>query len=366
MSELDNQPIASESGAPSSIGRVLRLAREARGESQIDAAYALKLTQRQIDAMEQERFDLLPGPAFVRGFLRNYAKHLGVDIEHQLAQVGGQQAVPGQTVVLTPPANAKGTIPDRSEGRKAPVPTAAIVVGMIAVLGAGWYFDWFNVGDAEPEGAPREALVEPRREVLPEVPPTATASSDRTPATIEAAEPAAAEAGDGVGSDATAGGEATALNGVPAPASAPASAPAVAESQTVTNGDGAATASAAPAAVTPPVRNDTTVATGGVAEAAAAEPPADAEVAPPAASPESLKGTLVFRMGGESWIQVRDATGTTLYMGIGAAGTTRTVQGTAPFAIVVGNATEVVVEHEGRPVDLTPHIRTGVARMTVE
>ncbi|HRD34571.1 MAG TPA: DUF4115 domain-containing protein, partial [Rhodocyclaceae bacterium] len=75
---------------------------------------------------------------------------------------------------------------------------------------------------------------------------------------------------------------------------------------------------------------------------------------------------LLFRLRGESWIQVRDASGNTIYMGTGAAGTTRTVQGTPPFAVVVGNATHVAMEHAGKPVDLTPHIRTGVARLTVE
>lgn len=79
---MDNggeQPAEGQVPATTSIGRMLRLAREARGESLADAAYALKLTQSQVDAMERERFDLLPGPAFVRGFLRNYARHLGVE-----------------------------------------------------------------------------------------------------------------------------------------------------------------------------------------------------------------------------------------------------------------------------------------------
>ena len=71
-------------------------------------------------------------------------------------------------------------------------------------------------------------------------------------------------------------------------------------------------------------------------------------------------------MQGESWIQVRDGSGTSLYTGTGAAGSTRTVQGSPPFAIVVGNAGVVTLEFDGQPVDLQANTSPGgVARMTV-
>ena len=61
------------------VGQVLRAAREARGLSQSEAAQLLKLGVRQIDAIEQAAWDALPGLTIVRGFVRNYAKLLGVD-----------------------------------------------------------------------------------------------------------------------------------------------------------------------------------------------------------------------------------------------------------------------------------------------
>ncbi|WP_287367560.1 helix-turn-helix transcriptional regulator, partial [Thauera sp.] len=60
-----------------SPGAVLRAAREARGESVSEVAFALKLNPRQIAALEADNFSALPGMAFVRGFLRNYARYLG-------------------------------------------------------------------------------------------------------------------------------------------------------------------------------------------------------------------------------------------------------------------------------------------------
>ena len=89
----------------------------------------------------------------------------------------------------------------------------------------------------------------------------------------------------------------------------------------------------------------------------------------PADSVESepiVGSSLVFSLRGESWIQVRDGEGAALFTGTGAPGTTRTVQGKPPFAIVVGNAGLVSLEFDGVPVDLSPHIgASGVARMTV-
>ncbi|WP_341648617.1 helix-turn-helix transcriptional regulator [Thauera humireducens] len=62
-----------------SPGAALRAAREARGESVAEVAFALKLNPRQIAALEADDFAALPGTAFVRGFLRNYARYVGLD-----------------------------------------------------------------------------------------------------------------------------------------------------------------------------------------------------------------------------------------------------------------------------------------------
>jgi cytoskeleton protein RodZ len=42
-----------------------------------DVAAKLKLTARQIEALEQEDFSHLPSEVFVRGFVRNYARLVG-------------------------------------------------------------------------------------------------------------------------------------------------------------------------------------------------------------------------------------------------------------------------------------------------
>lgn len=61
------------------IGQQLRAAREAQGLSLLDVVDRLKLSPRQLEAIEAGQFDRLPGVTFVRGFVRNYARFLELD-----------------------------------------------------------------------------------------------------------------------------------------------------------------------------------------------------------------------------------------------------------------------------------------------
>ena len=60
------------------VGEKLRLAREALGMSATDMAHALKLGQRQLEALEAGNWLGLPGNTFVRGFVRNYARLVNI------------------------------------------------------------------------------------------------------------------------------------------------------------------------------------------------------------------------------------------------------------------------------------------------
>lgn len=68
------------SGVPmGSLGLWLRTQREARGVSIRDIADATKISQRYLEALETDRFDALPAEVFVRGFLREYGRIVGLD-----------------------------------------------------------------------------------------------------------------------------------------------------------------------------------------------------------------------------------------------------------------------------------------------
>jgi cytoskeleton protein RodZ len=61
------------------IGETLRDARIRQGVDISDVESATKIRAKYLRALENEEFDLLPGPTFVRSFLRTYADHLGLD-----------------------------------------------------------------------------------------------------------------------------------------------------------------------------------------------------------------------------------------------------------------------------------------------
>jgi len=62
-------------------GRVLAAARTEKNLSVAEVAQQLKLSTGQVEALEADAYDRLPGPVFVRGFVRNYARLLDLDGE---------------------------------------------------------------------------------------------------------------------------------------------------------------------------------------------------------------------------------------------------------------------------------------------
>lgn len=63
------------------IGNSLREARNRQGLSIRDAEDATKIRSKYLQAMEEDDFEVLPGPTFVMGFLRTYAAYLGLDAD---------------------------------------------------------------------------------------------------------------------------------------------------------------------------------------------------------------------------------------------------------------------------------------------
>ena len=87
-----------ELGAPSARagpGRMLAQLRAERKLSTADVAQRLKYGVRQIEALEAEEFDKLPGATFVRGMVRGYAKLLDTDPQPLLDELD-QRYVPGE------------------------------------------------------------------------------------------------------------------------------------------------------------------------------------------------------------------------------------------------------------------------------
>lgn len=69
----------------------------------------------------------------------------------------------------------------------------------------------------------------------------------------------------------------------------------------------------------------------------------------------------------DAWVEVMDKDGVMLMAQLNLAGSERQVGGiNPPFTVKIGNADKVQLFYKGRQVDLTPHNRAGVARLTLE
>jgi len=67
-----------------SLGETLRQARLDRGASLADAELETHIRRKYLEALESEDFVALPGTVYARGFIRNYARYLGLDPDSTL------------------------------------------------------------------------------------------------------------------------------------------------------------------------------------------------------------------------------------------------------------------------------------------
>lgn len=174
-----------------SVGQILRDAREAQGVTLDDAAARLRLMHRQIEAMETNDFEGLGQPVFARGFVRNYARLLGLAPEALLARMEGAPVEPTAVSRAEPP-------PPRSWLASAWL--ILLLLGLLVVVGVPVaLYLWLNseVDEAPQSRMPPAALSRPAPVAAP-VPvaePVETAPPIVPTAPVEPAAPAAEPAG---------------------------------------------------------------------------------------------------------------------------------------------------------------------------
>jgi cytoskeleton protein RodZ len=121
---------------PGSFGTWLRRQRELREISLRDVAERTKISLRYLEAMEEDRFDLLPAPVFAKGFLREYARYVGLSpdevVNHWLSvQQAGER----------PEGEAAASAPGRSSvSRSRLLLVAAIVLALVVLVVLGIYW----------------------------------------------------------------------------------------------------------------------------------------------------------------------------------------------------------------------------------
>lgn len=96
--------------------------------------------------------------------------------------------------------------------------------------------------------------------------------------------------------------------------------------------------------------------------------PADNVMPPPQVAQQAELATpaLRFSFAARSWVEVTDANKQLLHSGENPGGSQLTLTGKPPFDIVVGNAGKVTLSYGEKNIDLAPHMRADVARLTLE
>jgi len=89
------------------IGASLREARTRRGLSAADVQRAIRIRERYLTALEEEKWDLLPGEVYAKGFLRTYAEFLGLDGDLYVDEWNSRFARPEEPPAPEPPPSRR-------------------------------------------------------------------------------------------------------------------------------------------------------------------------------------------------------------------------------------------------------------------
>ena len=308
-------------------GETLRQARESRGWSLSEVAAKLNLTLASLANLEAGAFDKLPGHTFSRGYIRAYAKLLGMD-----------QAVLVQAFDQYTGTNAQGSnvhgLGRIEEPSRLAHNLLRIVSLMLVLALVGGGFLWWQDNTAR-RGAEQSTIAMEHVEVE---------SADGTTQIHPLDEPEDQAV-------------AAAKEGEPTALSLNQGQPPV---DPATTGTAAApvpsTAMPAPSAPTAAVAPTT---------APVASVPAPAAPVAPAAAPVAGEGQVGITFTADCWTQVTDASGKVLLSALKRKGETVQLNGKPPFAVRLGVANAAQVTYNGQAVDVAPFTKGNTARMKV-
>ncbi len=310
-----------EAAALAAVGAKLREARERGGMSVDDVANRLKFAPRQIEALEEGNLAQLPERAFIRGFIRSYAKLVHLDDKPLLAALPGAPAP-------APAAGAAGAGPSHKtaappllgalEAHRTNLIWAGAALVLVVIIIAIW-----PSGGKKPEPGLEASRNAPAASAVPEV------ASAPAPAPVVA----------------------------PAPVPTPAPAPRAHEPES---------RHVAPAPAPTPVKKPRKPAeaiqpASGVP--AAGQAPAQAASGVSATEKPRAAAGLRLVCDEDSWVEVKDETGAVLLSQLCLTGSEQRVTSALPLSVVVGNAKGVKVYYRGRQIDLAPHTHADAARL---
>jgi cytoskeleton protein RodZ len=351
FTEADDEPAAA-APQPRPVGEMLRERRQELRLDINDIGEVLRIKPAFLAALEENRPQDLPGPTYVLGFVRAYARHLGLDHDWVLERYKAESAaVQARPDLAFPVPLGERSVPG------GPILLVALI---LAICGYGtWYY--LSTGDrTRPE---RVSAVPPALQMQPE-----NAAAPDTAGAVSAAKPAADPA-------APANSPAASTN---LPGNSPGNS---AANPRLSSGlfPGSAAAPASPATAAPPAADAGTTAPAkstppqpGAAAAAAtpqipgsAAPPPSAAVpvqtalaapqSPPAAAPAAdgsagAAGRIEIKAAADCWVQVRAPDQSIVFSRVLKAGETYRVPARSGLVLRTGNAGALAIIVDGKQV----------------
>ncbi|WP_022952211.1 RodZ domain-containing protein [Leucothrix mucor] len=332
---------------PGDLTTIFRQHREEHGLNVNQVAEALCLSPKIITALEAEKFDMLPEPPYVRGYLRSFAKFIEIDATEMVnAYEKLRGANPNEL-------DYRFTTSPASTARKRKGASAGIMkfgflivlLGLLAILSMipgvrDWAGNTWNSFSEKSD--PNSALTNNSDNPLLTGNIPAPLPIDDSEEDTESEAPGSTETADADGTTTEAGTETAAANtGFPGVGNGPVSAdtPAdTAEADTTEETDAADSAE----------ETETADAT-------------DAAVDVPEGSSQ-----LKLSFNDEVWMRIRDSSNKTLFESLSQKGDAKELVLAKPLTVRVGNAQQLEITVDGKPFDMTPFIRGSVANFTIE
>lgn len=323
--DIRGVPEVAEHEGGATAGGLLRAAREAAGLHIAALAVSLKVPVKKLEALEADRFDLLPDAVFVRALASSVCRTLKVDPGPvlQLLPQGGSPKLTYQGVGINTPFRAPSDGPSPSVWTQVSRP--AVLAGMAFLLAALVLIMMPSLRTGVSE----------------------TASSPVSPA----ANNGPSKAGDVTAVTEVRQQEIPAMLDVPKESAIQTERPVAPSAPQSVSGSSAQPVPESSMPPKPLVAN--------LVPALAA--PASAS----SGAPVQTSGIVVFTAKSESWVEVTDSKGQVVLRRILAAGEVAGASGVLPLAAVVGRADATLVQVRGKAFDLSALAKDNVARFEV-
>lgn len=329
---MDNTPDTSNL---SNVGATLRAAREEQGLAVADIAARIKFSTRQVEALEAGELNNLPEGAFLRGFIRSYARTVQLDEVALVASLSkAEEKSVGNEAEVS--ANAVSPKPENS--------TSASKTN-VWLMGAGVAVALLAIFIVQQPSEPDVTKLVVEDVKLPEIAVSAVtpdmATSSVVIATPEILPPLPSKA-------------ASSVAVVPVPLVKEVKPPVAVKPATPPIKE---TVAIAPPVLVKPKTTDATPAPLAAA-ANTSEIPLE----------QLKKRPLHIVFTGDSWLEVVDKNGNVLISRSSAAGSEKWIGGRvrAPYKIAIGNAANVKMFYKGREVDLSQYKQAGITRLELQ